>query len=66
LLIHGLSEDKNKAWETQQETEATFTKFLNEGLGLNRNSITIAVIHRLLQNPVYKDSVKVDLPSFLN
>jgi len=62
LLIHRLSEDKNKAWETRQETQATFIKFLNESLGLNRNSITLADIHRLPQNPVYKDSDKVDRP----
>jgi len=62
LLIHGLKENKDKAWETREEMEEIFLKFLTEGLGLSRNDITLADIHRLSKQPVYSNNIKVDRP----
>jgi len=62
LIIHGLEENKNKPWETREETEAIFAKFLFEGLGIKSKDVILADIHRLPQQPIFNGSVKINRP----
>ena len=63
ILIHGIKEDKNKAWETRDETKAKFNNFVKEGLNIeNPNDIELVDIHRLPQHPVSKFHRRIHRP----
>ena len=63
ILIHGLEEDRNSAWETRQETLKIILQFMREGLKIeNPSRFVFADYHRLPQRPLYKNRQKVDRP----
>ena len=63
LLVHGLPEDSNVAWETRNTTNIIFKKFLSEGLKIeNPEDLPLVDIHRLPQHPIYRNKVKVNRP----
>ena len=63
-LIHGIPESSENVWETRQQTEKLFRKFVAEGLQIqDSNSIKLADIHRLPQHPIYdSDKRKINRP----
>ena len=63
-MIHGISESSDNVWETRQQTEKLFRKFIAEGLQIqDSNSIKLADIHRLPQHPIYdSDKRKINRP----
>ena len=55
-LIYGIDEI---AWETREQTEKLFRKFLNEAFKIpDANAIALADIHRLPQHPIYNKEQK--------
>ena len=60
-LIYGIDEI---AWETREQTEKLFRKFLNEALKISDpNAFALADIHRLPQRPIYnKEQTKTTRP----
>ena len=57
-LIHGIPESTGNAWETRQQIERLFRKFVVEGLQIeDPSSIKLADIHRLPQHPVYDSKI---------
>ena len=63
MLIHGIKEDDNKAWETRDETKAKFNNFVKEGLNIeDPNDIELVDIHRLPQHPVSKFGRRIYWP----
>ena len=55
-LIYGIDEI---AWETREQTEKLFRKFLNKALKISDpNAIALADIHRLPQRPIYNKKQK--------
>ena len=60
LIIHGLKKNRDKAWESREETESVFYKFLSKGIGLNRTYVKLADLHRLTQQPIFEGTVKID------
>ena len=55
-LIYGIDET---AWETREQTEKLFRKFLNEALKIpDPNAIALADIHRQPQRPIYNKEQK--------
>jgi len=63
-LIHGIPESSENAWETREQTEKLFRKFVTEGLQITDPSlIKLADVHRLPQHPIYdRDGFKIDRP----
>ena len=49
-------------WESREETESVFYKFLSKGIGLNCSDVKLTDLHRLSQQPFFKGTVKIDLP----
>ena len=48
LLVHGIDEEENNAWETRSTTETKLKKFLIEGLNIeNVDDLQILDQHRL-------------------
>ena len=67
ILIHGIKEDDNKAWETRDETKAKFNNFVKEGLNIeDPNDIELVDIHRLPQHPVSKFGRRIHRPIIVN
>ena len=63
ILIHGLEEDRNSAWETRQETLKIIHQFMRKGLNIeNPSRFVFADYHRLPQRPLHKNWQKVDRP----
>ena len=63
IVIHGLEEDRNLAWETRQETLKITHRFMREGLHIeNPSRFVFADYHRLPQRLLYKNRQKVDRP----
>ena len=63
ILIHGLKEDRNSAWETREETLKIIHQFMREDLNVeNPSRFVFADYHRLPQRPLCKNRQKVDRP----
>ena len=63
LLVHGLPERMDSAWETREEIIQVFNKLMIEGLRIQDPSdIKIVDIHRLPQHPVFKNGIKQTRP----
>ena len=63
LLVHGLPESMDSAWETREETIQVFNKFMIEGLKIQDPSdFKIVDIHRLPQHLVFKNVIKQTRP----
>ena len=63
LLVHGVSEDANFAWENREKTEEIFRSFLSEGLHLkDPKKVNLVDLHRLPQHLLYKNGIKVNRP----
>ena len=63
LLVHGIDEEENNAWETRSTTETKLKKFLIEGLNIeNVDDLQILDLHRLPQHPLYRNNTKVNRP----
>ena len=62
LLILGIEEDQDTAWEAKDKTTKLFNHFLQQALKLDPTSISVVDIHRLPQHPVYKNRTKVNRP----
>ena len=63
LLVHGLEEQSDSAWEKRETTENILRKFLAEGLKIDHpNDISIVDLHRLPQYPLFKNNVKLNRP----
>ena len=63
MLVRGIDEDKNNAWETRSPTETTLNNFLFEGLKIeNVDDLQILDLHRLRQYPLYHNNAKVNRP----
>ena len=62
LLIHGIEEDQDNAWEAKDITTKLFNHFLQQALKFDPTSISVVDIHRLPQHPVYKNRIKVNRP----
>lgn len=62
LLIHGISEDTSKKWESQDETEEKFNDFISSALDMDPNDIYLADIHRLPQFPISKGGKRINRP----
>ena len=63
LLVHGIDEEENNAWETKSTTETKLKKFLIEGLNIeNVDDLQILDLHRLPQHPLYRNNTKVNRP----
>ena len=61
LLVHGIDEEENNAWETRSTTETKLKKFLIEGLNIeNVDDLQILDLHRLPQHPLYRNNTKVN------
>ena len=53
LLIHGIEENTESAWETKWESENKFKQFLQNGLKIpNFHAVAVADVHRLPQHPI--------------
>ena len=63
LLVHGIDENKEMAWETRIESEEKLRKFLAEGLQIpSSHAIAIADVHRLPQHAISKQGKRVTRP----
>ena len=63
VLFHGLDEEVNSVWETRIETLEILHQFMRDGLNItDPSNIALADFHRLPQQPVMKDGVKVNRP----
>ena len=63
ILIHGIRENSNNAWEKREETIAKFKNFLKNGLKMDdTEDVEYVDIHRLPQHPVKKNGKTVDRP----
>jgi len=63
LLIRGLDESNDSAWEKAEEILEIVYNFMKEGLQIEEpSSIPLVDYHRLPQRPVYKNNVKVNRP----
>lgn len=63
ILLHGIEEDKDSAWEAPKATEVKFDSFLKNALKIERSTIQIIDIHRLPQHPVIKNGEKLIRPT---
>ena len=63
VLFHGLHEELNSVWETCNETLKILHQFMRDGMNItNPSNIALADYHRLPQQPVMKDGVKINRP----
>ena len=63
ILIHGIRENSNNAWEKREETIAKFKNFLKNGLKMDdTEDVEYVYIYRLPQHPVKKNGKTVDRP----
>ena len=63
ILIHGIPENQESAWETPVQTLDHIQKFLTDGLKISDpSSIPLVDYHRLPQKPVYKNDHKINRP----
>ena len=62
ILVYGIEEDQECAWETRQKTAEKFDHFLYDALKMDPDDVEIEEIHRLPQRPVIKDGKKVIRP----
>ena len=62
LLIHGLGEKEGSEWETREETEGIYDKFLSNALDLLPEKFPLIDIHRLPQHPVTKNGANITRP----
>ena len=63
LLVHGLEEQSDSAWEKRETTENFLRKFLAEGLKIDHpNDISIVNLHRLPRYPLFKNNVTLNRP----
>ena len=63
LLIHGIEENTESAWETKWESENKFKQFLQNGLKIpNFQAVAVADVHRLPQNPITKNGKRITRP----
>ena len=61
ILIHGLEEKCDSAWETPDETLQIVHNFMNEGLKIEQpTDVAIVDCHRLPQHPIYRNRTKVE------
>ena len=58
ILVHGIKEDQECAWETRQKTAEKFDHFLYDALEIDPDNVEIEEIRRLPQRPVIKDGKK--------
>ena len=60
MLVHGIDEEENNAWETRSTTETKLKKFLIECLNIeNVDDLRILDLHR---HPLYRNNTKVNRP----
>ena len=63
LLIHGIEEDTESAWETKQESENKFQQFLQNGPTIpNFHAVAVAEVHRLPQHFITKNGKRITRP----
>ena len=62
ILVHGIEEDQECAWETRKKTAEKFDHFLYDAHKMDPDDVEIEEIHRLPQRPVIKDGKKVIRP----
>ena len=62
ILIHGVEEDRNCAWETHENTLKKFDDFLTTALKIDSDDINVVDIHRLPQTPLRIRGKKVNRP----
>ena len=62
LLIHGVQENNDSLWETRDNTIDIFNHFLLEALKLDPTLISVIDIHRLPQQPIFRNGAKVTRP----
>jgi len=59
ILIHGVVEDSESAWENHQKTREKFDDFMLNALEIDPAKIEVADIHRIPQRPVILQRRKV-------
>ena len=60
LLIHGIKEDTESAFETKCESEAKLKQFLQNGLKIpNFHAVDVADMHRLPLHPITKNEKRI-------
>ena len=63
ILVHGIEENKENAWETKCESEDKFRSFLTNALKIpNSHEIVVADVHRLPQHSVSKHGRRITRP----
>ena len=67
VLIHGIEEDTESAWETKWASENKFKQFLQNGLKIpNFYAVAVADVHRLPQHPITKKGKRITRPIIKN
>ena len=60
LLIHGIEENDESAWETKWESENKFKQFLRNGLKIpNFHAVAVADVHRLPQHSITENGKRI-------
>ena len=54
ILVHGIKEDQECAWEARQKTAEKFGYFIYDALKMDPDNVEIEEIYRLPQKPVIK------------
>ena len=63
ILIHGIAETTDSAWENPGQTTALIRTFIKEGLLIQeRESVSFVDCHRLPQRSVFRGGVKKNKP----
>ena len=61
-MIHGVQENNDSPWETKDKTIDIFNHFLLEALKLDPTLISVIDVHRLPQQPIFRNEAKVTRP----
>ena len=63
ILVYGMEENLENAWETKYESERKFRNFLRDALKIpESHTISIADVHRLPQHSVSKNGERIHRP----
>ena len=60
ILFHGIEEDKDDAWETNENILKKINDFLTTVLKIDLRDINVVDIHRLPQPPLIMKSKKIN------
>ena len=63
MLLHGIGEDEDNAWEARSTTKTKLKNFLIEGVNIeNADDLQILDLHGIPQHPLHRNNAKVNRP----